>query len=74
MLENFEVGSPEQKRHVIPAWVSCTPEHVADLTIRAIRRNRGLVVIAGPLRFAWWLTRVCPGFTEWLMRSGWRRR
>lgn len=74
MLENFEVGSHTQKRHVIPAWISCKPERIADMTIRAIRSNRGLVVIAGPLRFAWWLTRLSPGFTAWLMRSGWRRK
>ena len=47
-------------------------EHV--VAIRAIRRNKGLVVTAGPLRMAWWLMRLAPGLFDWLMREGWRRR
>ncbi len=72
MLENFEVGSADQKRHAIPAWASSTPEHVAEVTIRAIRANKGLVVTAGPLRLMWWLARLSPGLTGWVMRQGWR--
>ncbi len=74
MLENFEVGSSAQSRHVIPNWASTTPEHVAEVAIRAIHKNRGLVVTAGPLRFAWWLMRLSPRLFGWIMREGWRGR
>jgi short-subunit dehydrogenase len=73
MLENYGTGSAEQRRHAIPHWASSTPEHAADVAIRAIRKNKGLVVTAGPLRVAWWLMRLSPGLFDWLMREGWRK-
>jgi 3-oxoacyl-[acyl-carrier protein] reductase len=73
MLENYGTGSAGQRRHTIPQWATSTPEHVADVAIRAIRKNNGLVVTAGPLRLAWWLMRLSPGLFDWLMREGWRK-
>jgi 3-oxoacyl-[acyl-carrier protein] reductase len=57
-----------------PAWISTTPEVVADKAIRAIRRNRGLVLVTPATHFYWRLYRVAPGLVDWLLREGWRRR
>src|SRR5262245_4066836 len=73
MLEQYGTGMAGQKRHVIPRWLTSTPEQVAEAAIRAIRKNKGLVVMAGPLRIAWWLSRLSPGLFSWIMSEGWRR-
>ena len=73
MLEHFATGTAEQKRHAIPDWASSTPEHVAAVAVRAIRRKKGLVVISAPARVLWWLMRLSPGLYDWMMREGWRR-
>jgi len=57
-----------------PAWISTTPEAVAAKAIRAIRRNRGLVLITPAAHFYWRLARLAPGVVDWLLREGWRRR
>lgn len=56
------------------AWISTTPETVAAKTIRAIRRNRGLVLVTFTTHVYWRLYRVAPGLVDWLLREGWRRR
>jgi 3-oxoacyl-[acyl-carrier protein] reductase len=56
------------------AWISTTPEMVAARTIRAIRRNRGLVLVTFATQVYWRLYRVAPGLVDWLLREGWRRR
>jgi 3-oxoacyl-[acyl-carrier protein] reductase len=56
------------------AWISTTPEAVAAKTIRAIRRNRGLVLVTFTTHVDWRLYRVAPGLVDWLLREGWRRR
>ncbi len=73
MLDRLAVDPETQKRRTLLDWASSTPEHVAEVTIRAIRANKGLVVTAGPLRFVWWLTRLSPRLTGWIMQQGWRR-
>jgi 3-oxoacyl-[acyl-carrier protein] reductase len=73
MLDNYGTASAVQPRHSIPRWASTTPERIADAAIRAIRKNKGLVVTAGPLRATWWLMRLSPRLFGWLMRDGWRR-
>lgn len=70
MLDRLAVDSHTQKQRAVPDWACSTPEHVADVAIRAIRANRGLVVTAGPLRLVWWLTRLSPRFAGWIMRQG----
>lgn len=74
MLERFATGQVEQKRHKIPGWVTMTPEYVAARTLRAIRRNEGLVVIPAAARLLWWLTRLSPELMDMLTREAWRRR
>jgi 3-oxoacyl-[acyl-carrier protein] reductase len=58
----------------IPDWLSTTPEHVADVTIDAILRNRGLVLVTLLARLAWWANRLSPALVDYLGREGWRQR
>jgi 3-oxoacyl-[acyl-carrier protein] reductase len=74
MLETFETGSAEQRRHAIPDWVCASPEAVGAAAVRAIRRNKGLVLITPMARLVWWLARLSPSLVDWLTRQGWRRR
>ena len=74
MLETFTTGKPGQKRHEFPSWATTSAEKVADAAIRAIRGNRGLVVITPVARLLWWLARLSPRLFDWLTREGWRRR
>jgi 3-oxoacyl-[acyl-carrier protein] reductase len=72
MLETFATGKPGQQRHAIPAWLCASPEQVAAVAIRAIRRNKGLVVITPAARVLWWMARLSPGLLDWVTRQGWR--
>jgi short-subunit dehydrogenase len=72
MLETFATGKPGQQRHAIPAWLCASPEQVAAVAIRAIRGNKGLVVITPAARVLWWMARLSPGLLDWVTRQGWR--
>jgi 3-oxoacyl-[acyl-carrier protein] reductase len=74
LLETFETGGGGQRRHAIPDWLCARPEAIAAAAVRAIRRNRGLVVITPAARVLWWTARFFPGLLDWLTRQGWRRR
>ena len=58
----------------VPAWISTTPEVVAEKCISAIRRNRGLVLVTPAAHFYWRLWRFAPGLVDWMLREGWRKR
>jgi 3-oxoacyl-[acyl-carrier protein] reductase len=73
LIESFEAGAG-QTRHTIPHWATTSPERIATIAMRAIRRDKGLVVISPLARLLWWLTRLAPGLADWLAREGWRRR
>jgi short-subunit dehydrogenase len=74
LLETFATGAPGQRRHAIPAWLCASPEAVAAAALRAIRRNKGLVVITPAARLLWWMARFAPGLLDWVTRQGWRGR
>jgi 3-oxoacyl-[acyl-carrier protein] reductase len=56
------------------SWLSTTPEHIADVTLRAIRRNKGLVVITTFAHLTWRINRLFPWLVDFLTREGWRSR
>jgi 3-oxoacyl-[acyl-carrier protein] reductase len=58
----------------IRSWLCTTPEHIADVTLRAIRRNNGLVVITAFAHLMWRLNRLFPWLIDFLTREGWRSR
>lgn len=62
-----------QRRHEVPAWATTNVEDIANATIRAIYKNRALVVIPLAAKLIWWLTRIAPNGVAWLMREGWRK-
>jgi short-subunit dehydrogenase len=72
LLETFATGAPGQRRHAIPPWLCASPEQVAAAAVRAIRRNKGLVVITPAARLLWWMARFSPGLLDWVTRQGWR--
>jgi 3-oxoacyl-[acyl-carrier protein] reductase len=58
----------------IPAWLSTTSEHIAQVTVRAIKRDQGLVLVTGFARAMWRLNRFFPGLVDLLNREAWRSR
>jgi 3-oxoacyl-[acyl-carrier protein] reductase len=74
MLDRFSTGTPQQRCHKIPDWITIEPDYVAARTIRAIRRDEGLVVIPALARLLWQFTRLSPGLMDMLNREAWRRR
>lgn len=67
---------PEKsKGHKIPpSMFSTTPERVAAATVRAIRRNRRLVIVEPFARFFCTLKRLVPGLLDFAMHLGRRKR
>jgi 3-oxoacyl-[acyl-carrier protein] reductase len=74
MVSNYATASGEGVRHRMPDRLMTNPETVAARTIRAIRRNRGLVVITPLARAWWWVARLFPGLADWIACEGWRRK
>lgn len=58
----------------LPAWLFTTPERVAQATVEAIKRDRGLVIVTFAARLMWYLNRFFPGLLDILNREGWRSR
>jgi 3-oxoacyl-[acyl-carrier protein] reductase len=74
MLESADKGLPDKRLPLPPRWLMTTPEHVAAVSIAAIRRNRGLVVVAPLAHVMWWAMRLSPRLVDWISREGWRGR
>ena len=55
-----------------PEWMFTDLDAVATAAIRAIRKNKGIVVVGTAARALWLLTRLSPAFVDWLNRRGWR--
>jgi short-subunit dehydrogenase len=49
-----------------PKWLSTTPEHVASVTLRAIRRNRRQVLITPLAHLLYQLKRFAPGLIDFM--------
>jgi short-subunit dehydrogenase len=60
--------------YATPPWISTTPEIVAGKAIKAVRRNRGLVLVTPAAHLCWRFARLAPGLVDWLLREGWRKR
>jgi 3-oxoacyl-[acyl-carrier protein] reductase len=58
----------------IPASLYTTPERVAEATVDAIKRDRGLVLVTLLAHVLWRLNRFFPGLVDLLNREGWRSR
>ncbi len=73
LLEDCETDKPDREVKV-PAWICATPKQTAVKAVRAIRNNKGLVLVTPAAHFYWRLMRLSPGLVDWLTREGWRRR
>jgi 3-oxoacyl-[acyl-carrier protein] reductase len=73
LLEDCETDKADRKV-TVPAWICATPEQTAVKAVRAIRKNKGLVLVTPAAHFYWRLMRFSPALVDWLMREGWRRR
>jgi short-subunit dehydrogenase len=51
-----------------PRWMCTTPEHVARVTLRAIRRDRRQVLITPTAHFLFQLKRFAPGLIDFMNR------
>src|SRR5262245_27739965 len=47
-----------------PKWISASPELVARRGVRAIKRNRRLVLVTPLARLLYWTKRISPGFLD----------
>jgi len=69
----FEAGTTSaqaEERRRPPAWACTTPDIVARKTIRAIYRNRRLVLVT-PLAYAgYYLKRIAPWLLDWIQHWG----
>jgi short-subunit dehydrogenase len=57
-----------------PRWLTVSPEAVARKAVRAIRRDRGLVLVSAMAHGLWLLKRLSPGLLDGLhrLRRKWR--
>jgi 3-oxoacyl-[acyl-carrier protein] reductase len=72
-----EPGGPSRiysKLPKIPASLYTTPERVAEATVDAIKRDRGLVLVTWAARVLWRINRFFPGLIDILNREAWRSR
>jgi 3-oxoacyl-[acyl-carrier protein] reductase len=74
LLKSGVSGHPRKPMPQPPPWACTTPTHVAAVAIDAIMRNRGLVLITPLAHLVWALKRLSPGFFDYLMREGWRKK
>ena len=70
MVDEFESGEAQK---LPPEWMFTDAETIAAAAVRAIRRNKGIVVVTPVTRAIWLLARLSPAFVDWLNRRGWRR-
>jgi short-subunit dehydrogenase len=69
MVDEFDAS---EAKKLPPEWMFAELDTVAAAAIRAIRRNKGIVVVTPMMRALWLLGRLSPAFVDWLNRRGWR--
>ncbi|MGB7102009.1 MAG: SDR family oxidoreductase [Xanthobacteraceae bacterium] len=73
LLDDCETDKADRTVKV-PAWICASPEQTAAKAVRAIQKNKGLVLVTPTAHFYWRLMRLSPSLVDWLTREGWRRR
>jgi 3-oxoacyl-[acyl-carrier protein] reductase len=73
LLDDCETDTADRKV-TVPAWICATPEQTAVKAVRAIQKNKGLVLVTPAAHLYWRLMRFSPALVDWLTREGWRRR
>jgi NAD(P)-dependent dehydrogenase (short-subunit alcohol dehydrogenase family) len=67
-------GSKRKPVPVPPSWLSASPEQIADVAVRAIQKNRRLVVITPIAHLLFNAKRFAPWLLDWLNHVTLRRR
>lgn len=67
-------GRPDRPVPEPPRWISTTPERVARIAIRAIRRNRRQVLITPLAHLLWNLKKFAPWLIDYLNHFGRRKK
>jgi short-subunit dehydrogenase len=73
--EYFE-ANPDSHQHIpaIGGWIPVSsPERCAEIVLGVVRRPRRVVFHPFQLRLMWWLARLSPGPTRWLIARTGRR-
>ncbi len=73
-LFNASLSNGHEKQKNPPRWATTTPERVARTAMRAIRRNRGLVVMEPVARATYAAKRFFPGLLDFALQLGRRRQ
>ncbi len=73
-LFNASLSNGHEKQKNPPRWATTTPERVARVAIRAIRRNRGTVVMEPVARLTYAAKRFVPGLLDFALHLGRRRQ
>jgi short-subunit dehydrogenase len=63
-------GHPRKPTPTPPAWICTTPERVAAKTIRAIRRDKRLVLVSPVAHLLYYAKRLTPGLLDFSQRIG----
>lgn len=72
-LFNASMSNGHEKQKNPPRWTTTTPERVAQAAVKAIRRNRGRVVMEPVARAMYTAKRMVPGLLDWALLLGKRR-
>jgi short-subunit dehydrogenase len=74
LFTSAPLAANQKEAKVPPKFFQISPERVARATVRAIRRNRRIVVLEPAARFTCALNRVTPWFLDFFFHLGRRKR
>lgn len=74
LFEAAESGRTDRRVPTPPAWLCTTPQRVAKKAIRAIRRDKRMVLVTPLAHFLFNLKRFAPGLLDVVSRIGRRRK
>jgi short-subunit dehydrogenase len=74
LFTSAPLGEGAKGHKIPPSFFSTTPERVATAAVRAIRRNRRLVIVEPFARFLCTLKRLAPGLIDSALHLGKRKR
>ena len=68
LFQSGATSEPDRPIRTPPKWVTTTPERVAAKTVRAVYRNRRLVLVTPLAYLMYYVKRFSPGFLDWLQQ------
>jgi short-subunit dehydrogenase len=74
LFQNALRPTAEAEAKTPPRWLCTTPEKVASAAVKAVRRNRGLVIVEPVARAMYVAKRFAPSLLDFLHSIGRRKR